>query len=242
MQYVAIVKLLEKFKWNWVGIITSDDESGQRELQQLSKLFREHGICIELEISVSLTNYNHIPPDFQSSSTQVIIICGSYNRAFLEFVYIAADIFYNKTVILPASWAMVTELTMSPYNTYPVNCSFVFKYPDMFVVGLQEYYDSIHTSSRSTDPLLEDIWIERLKCFSDNKLKNHLVSSVTHSKLSNCSLERSMKGLLYYDTDRTPYQVYIAVLSMAFAVQNLLHLTESGKYLKINKVNFKCNL
>ncbi|XP_018429904.1 PREDICTED: vomeronasal type-2 receptor 26-like [Nanorana parkeri] len=50
MQYVAIVKLLKRLKWNWVGIITSDDEYGEREIQQLSKQLTNHGICIEFRI------------------------------------------------------------------------------------------------------------------------------------------------------------------------------------------------
>ncbi|XP_072263055.1 vomeronasal type-2 receptor 26-like [Pyxicephalus adspersus] len=40
MQHMAIVRLLERLQWNWVGIITSDDEFGERETQQLGKLSR----------------------------------------------------------------------------------------------------------------------------------------------------------------------------------------------------------
>ncbi|XP_018428553.1 PREDICTED: extracellular calcium-sensing receptor-like [Nanorana parkeri] len=54
MQYVAIVKLLKRLKWNWVGIITSDDEYGEREIQQLSKQLTNHGICIAFKIMVSV--------------------------------------------------------------------------------------------------------------------------------------------------------------------------------------------
>ncbi|XP_040181490.1 uncharacterized protein LOC120914847 [Rana temporaria] len=57
MQYVAIAKLLERLKWNWVGILTSDDEYGEREIRQLSKHLSNHGICIEFKILVSLSRY-----------------------------------------------------------------------------------------------------------------------------------------------------------------------------------------
>ncbi|XP_072263024.1 vomeronasal type-2 receptor 26-like [Pyxicephalus adspersus] len=57
MQYVAIVKLLEKLKWNWVGIISFDDEYGERETRELSKHLTNHGICIEFKILVSVTRY-----------------------------------------------------------------------------------------------------------------------------------------------------------------------------------------
>ncbi|XP_075060073.1 vomeronasal type-2 receptor 26-like [Mixophyes fleayi] len=49
MQYLGTVKLLKLFGWNWVGIISSDDDSGERELQQLSRQLTTHGICIEFK-------------------------------------------------------------------------------------------------------------------------------------------------------------------------------------------------
>ncbi|XP_040191930.1 extracellular calcium-sensing receptor-like [Rana temporaria] len=77
MQYVAIAKLLERLKWNWVGILTSDDEYGEREIRHLSKHLSDHGICIEFKILVSINNHNKIPPELRSSTTEVLIICGS---------------------------------------------------------------------------------------------------------------------------------------------------------------------
>ncbi|XP_053304135.1 vomeronasal type-2 receptor 26-like [Spea bombifrons] len=55
IQYEMIVKLLKHYGWNWVGIITSQDESGERELQELSHVLTSHGICIELIIKMSVT-------------------------------------------------------------------------------------------------------------------------------------------------------------------------------------------
>ncbi|XP_072263029.1 vomeronasal type-2 receptor 26-like [Pyxicephalus adspersus] len=60
IQYVAIVKLLEKLKWNWVGIISSDDEYGEREIRQLSKHLTNHGICIEFKMLVSVTSHVYL--------------------------------------------------------------------------------------------------------------------------------------------------------------------------------------
>ncbi|XP_053303957.1 vomeronasal type-2 receptor 26-like [Spea bombifrons] len=52
-QYMAILKLLKHFDWNWVGIITSGDASGKNELHELSKLLTSHKICIEFVIEIS---------------------------------------------------------------------------------------------------------------------------------------------------------------------------------------------
>ncbi|KAM5191991.1 vomeronasal type-2 receptor 26-like [Mantella aurantiaca] len=87
MQYVAIVKLLERMKWNWVGIITSDDEYGEMEIRQLSKHLTNHGICIEFKILVSKENCEKYPPELRTSSTEVLIICGSLSRYVKEICY-----------------------------------------------------------------------------------------------------------------------------------------------------------
>ncbi|XP_066430962.1 vomeronasal type-2 receptor 26-like [Eleutherodactylus coqui] len=44
---MAISELLEHFGWTWVGILVSDDETGEIELQILIKYMRERGICLE---------------------------------------------------------------------------------------------------------------------------------------------------------------------------------------------------
>ncbi|XP_072263043.1 vomeronasal type-2 receptor 26-like [Pyxicephalus adspersus] len=72
IHYMAIVKLLERLKWNWIGIITSDDEYGEREIRQLSKHLTNHRICIEFKILVSVKNYNTIPPELKTSTTEVL--------------------------------------------------------------------------------------------------------------------------------------------------------------------------
>ncbi|XP_053305346.1 vomeronasal type-2 receptor 26-like [Spea bombifrons] len=55
VQYKAILKLLKYYGWNWVGIIVSNDDIGERELQELSHVITSHGICIEVIIKMSDT-------------------------------------------------------------------------------------------------------------------------------------------------------------------------------------------
>ncbi|XP_073467261.1 vomeronasal type-2 receptor 26-like [Aquarana catesbeiana] len=106
MQYVAIAKLLERLKWNWVGILTSDDEYGEREIRQLSKHLSNHGICIEFKILVSIKNCDKIPPELRTSTTEVLIICGSVSMTYYLFLYNNVPYHTEKTFILPDSWSM----------------------------------------------------------------------------------------------------------------------------------------
>ncbi|XP_040191923.1 vomeronasal type-2 receptor 1-like [Rana temporaria] len=114
MQYVAIAKLLERLKWNWVGILTSDDEYGEREIRHLSKHFSDHGICIEFKILVSVKNYNKIPPELRSSTTEVLIICGSLSRYVKEVQYKDPNgkvMIFNDKGELPSTMEIVNWIT-----------------------------------------------------------------------------------------------------------------------------------
>uniref|UniRef100_A0A8C1H935 Taste receptor type 1 member 3 n=3 Tax=Cyprinus carpio TaxID=7962 RepID=A0A8C1H935_CYPCA len=45
-QVVAMVQLLKKFEWNWVSVVGSDDEYGQKGQEQFSSMANEESICV----------------------------------------------------------------------------------------------------------------------------------------------------------------------------------------------------
>ncbi|XP_040203257.1 vomeronasal type-2 receptor 26-like [Rana temporaria] len=48
--YELVIEFLKMFGWNWVGIITSSDGTGETELRELRKEMTRHGICIEFVV------------------------------------------------------------------------------------------------------------------------------------------------------------------------------------------------
>ncbi|XP_018423210.1 PREDICTED: vomeronasal type-2 receptor 26-like [Nanorana parkeri] len=47
--YLAITKLVKHFGWNWVGILLSDDDTGEKEAEILKKLLTSREICVAFE-------------------------------------------------------------------------------------------------------------------------------------------------------------------------------------------------
>ncbi|XP_069832197.1 vomeronasal type-2 receptor 26-like [Dendropsophus ebraccatus] len=227
--YKGLVKLLESFQWSWVGIITSDDDSGQRELQELKKLFTSHQICVEFRVKMSIGNVNIVPLELQTCSTDVILICGSYNLAYMKFLYNVAHVLKNKTLILPSSWSLARELI---FMEAPANCSLVFAVPRHYITEMYEYFNKVQLSDRPYDMLLEEIWMLTFNCLSKNKLKNYLISQMNQQHLGHCSGEEQFKEHFYFTEDSTPYQVYIAVLIMAHALHNINLILDRNEKLK----------
>ncbi|XP_066430817.1 vomeronasal type-2 receptor 26-like [Eleutherodactylus coqui] len=71
---MAITELLEHFGWTWVGIIVSDDETGENDLLILTKYMRERGICAAFTIKLTLESDNTLilSPSWISSSIKLL--------------------------------------------------------------------------------------------------------------------------------------------------------------------------
>ncbi|XP_056424671.1 vomeronasal type-2 receptor 26-like [Hyla sarda] len=226
IQYAAYVKLLERFQWNWVGIITTDDDSGRRELQELVKLFTSHQICIEFTILIVRENLYELPPALQASSTDVIIICGSYSLTYYKFLNNVAHLLNNKTLILPSSWSRAKDLIF--LKETPGNCSLLFSMCTYNFTG-KEFFNIVQLSNQPSDPLLEDIWMTVFHCYTGNKLKDFLMPKIQRRTYRNCSEEIKLYQKLTFSGDITPYQVYIAVYIMAQALHRVHILLNNRK-------------
>ncbi|XP_056423548.1 vomeronasal type-2 receptor 26-like [Hyla sarda] len=235
IQYSAFVKLLERFQWNWVGIITSDDDSGRRELQELVKLFTSHQICIEFTILVSLNIWNYLPPALQTSSTDVIIICGSYSMTYIKFLYHVAHVLKNKTLILPSSWSLAIELIIDSERDVPANCSLVFS-ASGYNITRKKFFNIFKISGRPSDALLEDIWMTTIHCFSGNTLKDTLIPLVDRNPYRHCSDDEIPDININFVKDTTPYQVYMGVNIMAQALHKVNIFLNENRKLNISKM------
>ncbi|CAH2299122.1 vomeronasal type-2 receptor 26-like [Pelobates cultripes] len=87
--YASISKLLQYFGWNWVGIITTEDESGEKELNELRQELTRHEICIEfvIKMSKSLPSNLKSMTVIEKSTTRVVIICVFKNDCFMTTFY-----------------------------------------------------------------------------------------------------------------------------------------------------------
>ncbi|KAM3936590.1 vomeronasal type-2 receptor 26-like [Leptodactylus fuscus] len=52
-QILAIVHLLRHYNWTWIGVITSDDDVGEKQSQELKAMAAKYEICIEYSIKIN---------------------------------------------------------------------------------------------------------------------------------------------------------------------------------------------
>ncbi|XP_077334782.1 vomeronasal type-2 receptor 26-like [Lithobates pipiens] len=225
VRFAAIIRFLQHCGWNWVGIITSLDDSGDEEAQELIIMMREHGICTDYIIKLTVEK----SPDFQKwrimteSRAKVVIVCGT---SVINFFSVALDLssaIENITFIFPPSWIMLTKKHMIPY--LQINNSFIFAWPREKNLNIDVFTNGFTFSSCLNDPILENIWIEWYHCVPPTTFRNSCHIELCYITAKPCTEVIDISFFLSFHTTLPPY-VYRAVYILAHA----LH----GMYMKKN--------
>ncbi|KAM4053761.1 vomeronasal type-2 receptor 116-like [Anomaloglossus baeobatrachus] len=113
---LVITRLLKHFGWTWVGILVSDDENGEKELQILRKYMREDGICAAFTITLKRHHYNHNKKllNLKDQQVRVLIMCGTFNYQF-NLQYYFKYVCLEETLIFPPTWIYVYMIIKGDY-------------------------------------------------------------------------------------------------------------------------------
>ncbi|XP_073481318.1 G-protein coupled receptor family C group 6 member A-like isoform X2 [Aquarana catesbeiana] len=173
-QTKAIMDLIKAFKWNWIGIIASDDEYGRSALNLLSSLFIDNGVCTAFVKTVpsyarhpSLPNslYNVIS-DLKTSTTKVIISFAK-DSIMAELFRIAIDENISRTWIASDNW-INSKLVASIEGIEKVGTIFGFTFASGFIPGIEDYLKNLFPSNDiATNEILDEYKMWRFGCSED---------------------------------------------------------------------------
>ncbi|XP_072006827.1 vomeronasal type-2 receptor 1-like [Engystomops pustulosus] len=120
---MAVTKLLHHFGWTWVGILVTDDDAGEKELQVLIKYMEEYGICVAFTMKLKKpipNKYNRILETIKNSGVGVVVLCGPFTENLHFYLHEwYPTCYYNMTFILPPPWASsapIIEHQMTEFN------------------------------------------------------------------------------------------------------------------------------
>ncbi|XP_075701062.1 vomeronasal type-2 receptor 26-like [Rhinoderma darwinii] len=154
LHHLAIVLCIKYFGWNWVGIITAEDESAEAEVRELSKVMTRHGICIEFIVKFVLDKINNVKSHLiiERSRAEVIIVCGQFSTIYQVLLNLFDA---KKTLILNDSWFM--HPLMGVYYMKLVNCSLSFSPITKPLPKLWNFIRNLNKFRDPTDPFLAAI-------------------------------------------------------------------------------------
>eukprot|EP00079_Xenopus_tropicalis_P032579 XP_017946350.1 PREDICTED: G-protein coupled receptor family C group 6 member A-like [Xenopus tropicalis] len=225
--YMALSKLLRRFGWTWVGIITSDDISGEKERQLLSQYLYRGGICTDFTIKINIdkhskTDIRNNIDTIRKSSTSIILLCGTISYFVIARLILIKSALREKTLVLFSNWG--TDDVVISYDLETFNCSLLFVQGLHYngdTVGMERFLENLHPSKYPGDRLLENIWTLFHLCLSEDPNKNGLFVFIYWLILRNCSGAECITDLPYFTADSDSSQVRLAVGMMSRAVHDM---------------------
>ncbi|XP_048191058.1 vomeronasal type-2 receptor 116-like [Perognathus longimembris pacificus] len=217
----AMVSLLLHFRWNWVGLLTVEDENGLWFLSELKDEMAKNRVCVDIELALPnnilfhKTKLKAVNDQVNRSSATVFIIYGDN-----EFLLVLQLLVKGKICIVNSQW----DLTMSRHyfllGSSQVPLMFSHHHPD--VSGFTDFVKTVNPSKYPEDAFLAEVWLVSFNC------SNFESDCVTWE---NCAHNASLDWLPRHVLDTTlsvdSYNIYNAVYTVAHALHEmLLHQAE----------------
>lgn len=95
-QVEVMVILLERFKWNWVAIVGSDEEYGQQGVQEFSKVAANKSVCVAYQGLIPVYSdpkpmVKVIVDNIVATKVQVIVVFSLTEPAEALFTEVSKD-------------------------------------------------------------------------------------------------------------------------------------------------------
>ncbi|XP_069086054.1 vomeronasal type-2 receptor 26-like, partial [Pleurodeles waltl] len=171
--FIGVAQLLRHFGWTWVGILTTDDDSGELALRELREVIGQVGGCIDF--------FHMIPPylssadpltlervieDVRTSTAQVIILyCSSINA--IHYFSIT-----EWKTLPPKTW--ILSMAISNFFEYEFivdlfHGSLSFLIQNEEIKGFKDFLHEVTPSKFPSDTALETLWEMNFRCLLMDK-------------------------------------------------------------------------
>ncbi|XP_061447522.1 vomeronasal type-2 receptor 26-like [Rhineura floridana] len=238
-QYDGIVHLLKHFGWNWIGLLISDDDSGETFLQILRPKLYQNDICIALmEIVPAVTAYifnnetlsvndlGEIASTLFVSSVKVFLAHGDFQsmhhlRIILEHhEHFQMHPLDHRVWIITAQWDYTTAFPWSKFTPKSFNGTLSFAHHTDEVPGFQDFFESINPFKVSFF-FLREFWFFTFLCSFP---RYNLYGSDPKNCTGEEKLESLPSTLFEMKMSGQSYNIYNAVYAVAHALHDLFSL------------------
>ncbi|XP_029452771.1 G-protein coupled receptor family C group 6 member A-like [Rhinatrema bivittatum] len=241
-QTKAVAMLLSEFKWNWVGVIATDDDYGRAAAESLKTFFEEQAICIAFQqLLPSYVTHSEIDAKISSvigylkNTTAKVIVTflksQLVNKLFPELI--KHNI--SRIWVAGAVWATSRDVAALE-NIDKVGTILGFSYKNTYIDGFSEYLQSLQPGPNAINSFIEEYKELRFGCTEEyreyknclntstktcnisdaTKFKSPLVCSVKNESLANDDF--LMKNIELGGS----YGAYLAVTAIAQAIRKLI--------------------
>ncbi|XP_029435839.1 vomeronasal type-2 receptor 26-like [Rhinatrema bivittatum] len=226
-QYQGLIQLLDLFRWTWVGILTSDDDSDQKGSEELKGEIIRSGSCVafleKIQFSFDVkfeqyAKYKKITDMIDKSLAKVIILYSANSNMVVQFCLPWWKMTDNKVWIISAASANIVfppSNLASSCTTF--NGSLTFAIPKGKIPGFKDFLYNLHPASFPDLSFLRPLWRAAFFC--------ELPNGSEHSRFHNCTGQENLSNLpsQLFDVNnfQFTYSLYTAVYALAHALHNM---------------------
>ncbi|XP_042549888.1 vomeronasal type-2 receptor 116-like [Dipodomys spectabilis] len=215
---IAMVSLLLHYKWNWIGLLISQDENGLSILAELREAMDKNRICVAFEHMISgstvtqVINIMAIQNQINKSSANVLIIYGNKEYLLGLMVYLGQFLITSKV------WLLNSQCDLCIGRNYFILGSFhvplIFSYHHEDIAGFTDFIMEVNPCKYPEDFYLAKLWFLSFNC-------SHSDSDCV--MWENCPHDASLEWLPGQIFDMAMSEESYNIYNAVYAVAQVLH-------------------
>uniref|UniRef100_A0A8D2KRM6 G-protein coupled receptors family 3 profile domain-containing protein n=1 Tax=Varanus komodoensis TaxID=61221 RepID=A0A8D2KRM6_VARKO len=245
-QYLGVLRLLQHFRWMWIGLVAVHDDRGNRFLQTMVPMLSQHGICYEFilrfpklaymdeMIDMAWKDRKRFEIAFESKANVFFVYGEPPSFQILRILLLVAPILglppLGKVWILTSHWDFESVPLQRNWDTQTFHGSLSLSahsnQPFRFLMFVQK----VRPSWAKGDGFIQDFWEHAFNCLLS-------MADLTQDKDSCLGDEKleTIPGILFeMNMTGHSYNVYNAVYAVAHALNavyesSLKHRTWVGR-------------
>lgn len=226
-QATAMADIIEYFQWNWVIAVASDDDYGRPGIEKFEKEMEERDICIHLNELISQYFEDHeiqaLADRIENSTAKVIVVFASgpdveplikemVRRNITDRIWLASEAWASSSLIAKPEYLDVVAGTIG----------IVLKAGR--IPGFRQSLQQVRPKKDSHNEFVREFWEETFNCYLQDSPRLQESGSTSFRPL--CTGEEDITSVetpyLDYTHLRISYNVYVAIYSIAHALQDIL--------------------
>uniref|UniRef100_A0A8C6I4Y8 Vomeronasal 2, receptor 73 n=1 Tax=Mus spicilegus TaxID=10103 RepID=A0A8C6I4Y8_MUSSI len=219
---LAMVSLVVHFRWNWIGVIITNDNHGIQFLSELRGETQKQIVCLSVVIIIQtddITAYKEYHMNYNKivmSSAKVVIVYGDHNSPIklVLFLWKSQGIF--RIWVSVSQFDMITPL--GDFMLYSSSGTLIFSHQQSELSGFEKFIKTVKPSNYSSEFSFAKLWWTYFRCSS--------LPPSNCKKLKNCPTKTVFRWLfmtpLGMAMSDTCYNLYNAIYAVAHSLHEML--------------------
>ncbi|XP_028717339.1 vomeronasal type-2 receptor 116-like [Peromyscus leucopus] len=219
---LAMVSLLVHFRWNWVGVIISNEDRGIQFLSELREETQRNIVCLAFVSFITNDNISYFKKAKQynrqimMSSAKVVIVYGDKDSALqIHFIVLWKFLKINRIWVSISQFDKITAI--GDFLLDSLHGTLIFSNQNSEMSDFKQFMQTVHPSNYSNEISFAKLWWIYFKCS---------LSSSNCKKLKDCSATTLLKWLFRHQfgmsMSDSSYNLYNAVYAVAQSLHEML--------------------